>query len=67
MPTYLVQVAPTIYVIDARSPIQAMDKAGMRFQAEYNTHLSPEFQWAELKGSAADAEWHIANWGELPL
>jgi hypothetical protein len=67
MPTYLVQVAiPTIYVIDARSPMQAMGKAGKRFQAEQNTQLEPEFQWAELKGAATDAEWIIADWGELP-
>jgi hypothetical protein len=63
-----VQVSiPTIYVIDAKSPYHVMDKAGKRFQQEHNTHLAPEFQWAELIGSAADAEWHIADWGELPL
>jgi hypothetical protein len=68
MPTYLVQVAiPTIYVIDARSAIQAMDTAGKRFQQEHHTDLSPEFQWAELKGAATEAEWIIADWGELPL
>jgi hypothetical protein len=68
MPKYLVQVSmPTIYVIDARSPYQAMDKADKRFQQEHNTQLVPEFQWAELKGSATEAEWVIADWGELPL
>jgi hypothetical protein len=68
MPKYLVQVSiPTIYVIEARSPDQAMDKAGKRFQEEYNTNIEPEFQWAKLKGSADDAEWVIADWGELPL
>jgi hypothetical protein len=45
MATYLVQVAlPTIYVIDAQSPDQAMDKAAKRFQEEYNTNIEPEFQ-----------------------
>ena len=45
MPTYLVQVAmPTIYVIDARSPQRAMDKAAKRFQKEFNTRIEPEFQ-----------------------
>jgi hypothetical protein len=68
MPTFLVQVAiPTIYVVEAKSPQLAMDKAGTRFQQEHNTQLAPEFQWAELKGSASDAEWHIADWGELSL
>jgi hypothetical protein len=68
MPTYLVQVAiPTVYVIDARTPQLAMDIAGKRFKADYNTQLQPEFQWAELKGAATDAEWVIADWGELPL
>jgi hypothetical protein len=68
MPTYLVQVAlPAIYVIDAKSPHQAMDKAAKRFQKEYHTHIEPEFQWAKLKGAANDAEWVIAEWGELPL
>ena len=68
MPTYLVQVAmPTIYVIDARSPQRAMDKAAKRFQKEFNTRIEPEFQWAKLKGSATDAEWEITDWGELTL
>jgi hypothetical protein len=68
MPRYFVQVSvPTIYVIDARSPQQAMDKAGKRFQQERHTQLAPEFQWAELKGSADDAEWVIADWAHLPL
>jgi hypothetical protein len=68
MPKYLVQVSiPTIYVIDAKSPYQAMDKAGKRFQKEHNTHLEPEFQWAKLTGSDTDAEWHITDWGVLPL
>jgi hypothetical protein len=68
MPTYLVQVSiPTIYVIDARSPYQAMDKAGKRFQQEHNITLSPEFQWAQLKGSATDAEWVIVDGEDLPL
>jgi hypothetical protein len=68
MPTYLVQVAlPAIYVIDAKSPHQAMDKAAKRFQAEYHTTLSPEFQWAKLKGSTNDAEWEIVDGEDLPL
>jgi hypothetical protein len=68
MPKYLVQVSiPTIYVIDARSPQLAMDKAGKRFQQEHNTELEPEFQWAELNGSVNDAEWEIVDWEELPL
>ena len=68
MPTYLVQVAmPTIYVIDARSPQRAMDKAAKRFQKEFNTRIEPEFQWAKLKGSATDAEWEITDRGELTL
>ena len=68
MPTYLVQVAlPTIYVIEARSPKLAMDKAAKRFQKEYNTRIQPEFQWAKLKGSATDPEWVIDDWGEPPL
>jgi hypothetical protein len=68
MPTYLVQVAiPAIYVIDTKSPKRALDKAAKRFQKEFNTALSPEFQWAELKGSATEAEWVIDDWGELPL
>jgi hypothetical protein len=68
MPTYLVQVAiPTIYVIDARSPQLAMNKAAKRFQQEYHTQIVPEFQWARLKGSATDAEWVIVDGEELPL
>jgi hypothetical protein len=68
MPTYLVQVAiPTIYVIDARSPQSAMDKAAKRFQKEYHTQIAPEFQWAQLKGSANDAEWVIVDGEDLPL
>ena len=62
MAKYLVQVSvPTIYVIDARSPQQAMDRAGKRFQKEHHTDLSPEFQWAPLKGAATAAEWHITE------
>jgi hypothetical protein len=68
MPTYLVQVAlPAIYVIDAKSPHQAMDKAAKRFQNEYHTHITPEFQWAQLKGAANDAEWVIVDGEDLPL
>jgi hypothetical protein len=68
MPTYLVQVAlPAIYVIDAESPDQAKKQAAKRFHKEYHTHVQPEFQWAKLKGSATDAEWEIAEWGELAL
>jgi hypothetical protein len=45
MPKYLVQVAiPTIYVIAAKSPQQAMDQAVTRFQQEHNTWLEPEMQ-----------------------
>jgi hypothetical protein len=68
MPTYLVQVAiPTIYVIDARSPQSAMDKAAKQFQHEYHTRIQPEFQWAKLKGAANDAEWIIVDGEEFPL
>ncbi len=68
MPTYLVQVAiPTIYVIDAKSPHQAMDKAAKRFQNEYHTQIVPEFQWAQLQGAANDAEWVIVDGEDLPL
>jgi hypothetical protein len=68
MAKYLVQVAiPTVYVIDAKSPKLAMDKAGKRFQKEHNTWLEPEFQWAELKGAATEEEWVIADWGALNL
>jgi hypothetical protein len=68
MPTYLVQVAlPAIYVIDAKSPYQAMDKAAKRFQNEYHTHITPEFQWAKLKGSANDTEWVIVDGEDLSL
>jgi hypothetical protein len=68
MPTYLVQVAlPTIYVIDAKSPQLAMNKAAKRFQQEYHTQIMPEFQWAQLKGSANDAEWEIVNGEDLSL
>jgi hypothetical protein len=68
MPTYLVQVAiPPIYIIDARSPLSAMDKAAKRFQKEHHTALSPEFQWAKIKGTADDAEWEIVDAEELPL
>jgi hypothetical protein len=68
MPTYLVQVAlPAIYVIDAKSPQRAMEKAAKRFQHEYHTQITPEFQWVQLKGSVHDAEWEIVSWEELPL
>ncbi len=68
MPTYLVQVAiPTIYVIDAKSPKLAMDKACKRFQKEHNTQFEPEMQWAVLKGSPNKVEWVLANWGVLPM
>jgi hypothetical protein len=68
MPTYLVQVAlPAIYVIDAESPKRAMDKAAKRFQKEYHTQITPEFQWAQLKGSADDAEWVIVDGEDLLL
>jgi hypothetical protein len=68
MPTYLVQVAlPAIYVIDVKSPQRAMDKATKRFQEEYNTHIEPEFQWAQLKGAADDAEWEIVDGEDLVL
>jgi hypothetical protein len=68
MPKYLVQVAiPTMYVIDAMSPIVALDKAAKRFKKEHKTHLEPELQWAELTGSDTDAVWRITDWGVLPL
>ncbi len=68
MPTYLVQVAlPAIYVIDATSPHQAMEKAAKRFQHEYHTQITPEFQWAKLKGAANDAEWVIVDGEDLSL
>jgi hypothetical protein len=58
---------PAIYVIDATSPQRAMDKAAKRFQHEFNTHITPEFQWAQLKGSVNDAEWVIVDGEELLL
>jgi murein endopeptidase len=68
MPTYLVQVAlPAIYVIDAKSPHQAMAKAAKRFQHEYHTHITLECQWAQLKGSANHAEWKIVGGEDLVL
>jgi hypothetical protein len=68
MPTYLVQVAiPAIYVIDAKSPQRAMNKAAKRFQHEYHTHITPEFQWAQLKGSVNDAELVIVAGEDLSL
>jgi hypothetical protein len=68
MPTYLVQVAlPAIYVIDATSPQRAMDKAAKRFQTEYHTQITPEFQWAQLKGSVNDAGLVIVDGEDLPL
>jgi hypothetical protein len=68
MPTYLVQVAiPAIYVIDATSPDQAKNKAAKRFQTEYHTHMTPEFQWAQLKGTVNDAELVIVNGEDLSL
>jgi hypothetical protein len=68
MPKYLVQVAiPTIYVIDAKSPRCALDKAAKRFKTEHNTWLEPELQWAELTGTDTDPEWRIADWGALTL
>jgi hypothetical protein len=68
MLTYLVQVAiPAIYVIDASSPQQAKNKAAKRFQKEYHTRITPEFQWAKLKGSANDAEWVIVAGEDLVL
>jgi hypothetical protein len=68
MRKYLVQVAiPTLYVIDAKTPDQAMDQAGKRFQKEHNTQLEPEVQWAELNGSDTEEEWRIAEWGALTL
>jgi hypothetical protein len=68
MPTFLVQVAiPTIYVVEATSPQRAMHKAGKRFQQEFNIDLTPEFQWAQLKGAATDAEWEIVDGEDLPL
>jgi len=64
MPKYLVQVAiPTVYVIDGRDEQAAMHKAAERFKKEHNTFLEPELQWAELTGTATDAEWRIADWG----
>jgi hypothetical protein len=68
MPTYLVQVAiPAIYVIDARWPQLAMNKAAKRFQQECHTQIMPEFQWAKLKGSVDGAEWVIVDGEDLPL
>jgi hypothetical protein len=68
MATYLVQVAiPAIYVIDAKSPQCAMDKAAKRFQEEFNTRIQPEFQWAQLQGAVTDAEWEIVDGEALPL
>ena len=63
MSKYLVQVSiPTIYVIDAKTPKLAMDKARKRFQTEHNTQFEPEFQWAKLKGSPSKGQWVIADW-----
>jgi hypothetical protein len=68
MAKYLVQIAiPTVYIVDAKSPLSAMDKAVKRFQAEHQTSLSPELQWAELTGSDTDPVWRIADWGALSL
>jgi hypothetical protein len=68
MPTYLVQVAiPTIYVIDAKRPKLAMDKARKRFQQEHNTQFEPEMQWAVLKASPSKVAWVLANRGVLPM
>ena len=68
MPKYLVQIAiPTVYSVNAKSPLSAMDKAVKRFQAEHHTQLAPELQWAELTGSDTDPEWRIAGWGALTL
>jgi hypothetical protein len=62
MPKYLVQVAiPTVYVIDASDEQDAMHQATERFKKEYNTHLEPELQWAELKGTDSAAEWCVAE------
>ena len=44
-----------------------MDKAGKRFQHEYHTHITPEFQWAQLKGSANGTEWVIVDGEDLVL
>ena len=51
----------------AKPPQHALNKATKRFQHEYHTHITPEFQWAKLKGSVSDAEWEITEWGELSL
>ena len=68
MPTYLVQVAiPAIYVINAKSPKLAMDKAAKWFQHEFHTHITPEFQWAQLKGAVNDAELVIVDGEDLSL
>jgi hypothetical protein len=62
MQKYLVQVSlPTGYIIEARSPQEAMHKGVVRFQQEHNTTLEPEVQWAVLKGTDAAAEWCIAE------
>jgi hypothetical protein len=67
MPTYVVHAAiPTRYVIDARSPQLAMQKATSRFQHEHQTDLLPELMWEELKGSPNDAEWVVVDWGAQP-
>jgi hypothetical protein len=44
-----------------------MDKAGKRFQKEFHTQITPEFQWAKLKGSTNDAEWVIVDGEDLVL
>ena len=68
MAKYLVHVSiPTVYVIDAQSPILAMEKAAKRFKKEHNTQFEPEMQWAELTGADSDPVWHITDWGVLPL
>jgi hypothetical protein len=61
MAKYLVRAAiPTVYVIDAPDEQAAMHQAAERFKHERHTTLSPELQWAELKGTDSTAIWRIA-------
>jgi hypothetical protein len=62
MAIYLVRAAiPTVYVIDAPDEQAAMHQAAERFKKEHDTHLEPELQWAEIKGTDATAIWRIAE------
>jgi hypothetical protein len=62
MPKYVVRAAiPTVYVIDASDAQDAMQQAAERFKTDHHTNLSPELQWAELKGAESTAIWRITE------